>query len=68
LQIPDHEMRNPSGANRGEIHISDNALTTLSTPTTELRNLQERRLSACFFLSAEIAATIARLHFGEAQA
>ena len=68
MQIPDPEMRNRPAANRAAIHISDNALTTPITSTTELRNLQERRLSTRFFLSADIATTIARLHFGEVSA
>jgi hypothetical protein len=67
LQIPDPEMRNPPGANRG-VHISDNALTTPINSIAEPRTLQERRLSTRFFLTADVAATIARLHFGEARA
>jgi hypothetical protein len=60
-------MRNRPAANRAAIHISDNALTTLSTDIAEPASLQARRLAARFFLSPDIAATIARLHFGEAR-
>jgi hypothetical protein len=33
-----------------------------------LAQLQERRISRRFFVSPDVAATIARLHFGEARA
>jgi hypothetical protein len=45
-----------------------NALATPEYTATDAQKLQERRLTARFFLSPEIAATIARLHFGEARA
>jgi hypothetical protein len=61
-------MRNRPAANRAAIHISDNALTTPATTTTEPQTLQARRLARLFFLSPDVAATIARLHFGEARA
>jgi hypothetical protein len=61
-------MRNRPAANRAAIHISDNALTTPANSTAEPQTLQERRLTKLFFLSPDIAATIARLHFGEARA
>jgi hypothetical protein len=64
LQVPEKEK-----AALGSGHFRNNidVLTTPLTSTPEPRTLQERRLSARFFLSAEIATTIARLHFGEAR-
>jgi hypothetical protein len=62
----DSEMRKAPLAGR-PIHISD-AMTTLPTTATELTSLQERRLAKRFFLSPDVAATIARLHFGEVRA
>jgi hypothetical protein len=61
-------MRNRPAANRAAIHILDDALTTPTINTAEPRTLQARRLSERFFLSPDIAATIARLHFGESRA
>jgi len=61
-------MRNRSAANRAAIHISDDALTTPASTTAEPHALQARRLAKRFFLSPDVAATIARLYFGEARA
>jgi hypothetical protein len=61
-------LRNRPAANRAAIHIFKDALTTPANTTAEPETLQARRLAKPFFLSPEIAATIARLHFGEARA
>jgi hypothetical protein len=45
-----------------------NALATPANTATEPEALQARRLAQLFFLSPDAAATIARLHFGEARA
>jgi hypothetical protein len=38
------------------------------TPPVTPEDIQQRRLARLFFLSPDVAATIARLHFGEARA
>jgi hypothetical protein len=40
----------------------------VTTPATTPEDIQQRRLAKLFFLSPDVAATIARLHFGEARA
>jgi hypothetical protein len=45
--------------------------TVLAKPAeiaTTTEDIQQRRLARLFFLSPDVAATIARLHFGEAAA
>jgi hypothetical protein len=37
-------------------------------PPVAPEDIQQRRLARLFFLSPDVAATIARLHFGEARA
>jgi hypothetical protein len=64
LQIPKTEKAALAG---GPIRKA-NALATLANNATEPEILQARRLAKLFFLSPDVAATIARLHFGEARA
>jgi hypothetical protein len=61
-------MRNRPAANREAIQISKDALTTPENIIPEPETLQARRLASRFFLSPDVAATIARLYFGEARA
>jgi hypothetical protein len=46
------------------------AISTVLTKPAEIaitpEDIQQRRLARLFFLSPDVAATIARLHFGEA--
>jgi hypothetical protein len=63
LQTPETERAALAG---GPIR-KQNALATLEHTATDAQKLQERRLTSRFFLSPDIAATIARLHFGEAR-
>jgi hypothetical protein len=58
-------MRNGPAANRAALHIS-NALTTPINTTAEPQTLQAQRLAKLFFLSPDVAATIARLAYGGA--
>jgi hypothetical protein len=48
------------------------AISSVLTEPPEIaitpEDIQQRRLARLFFLSADVAATIARLHFGEARA
>lgn len=68
MQIPDPKKKNRSGDNPAVFQISKDALITPLSHATEGEALQVRRLSSRFFLSPTVAATIARLHFGEARA
>jgi hypothetical protein len=60
----DPETRNRPGANRTAIRKASSAPEAISDTVEQL---QERRLARLFFLSPDVAATIARLAYGAAQ-
>jgi hypothetical protein len=60
-------MRNRPAANGTAIRIFE-ALTTPTDNSETAAEFQARCVARRFFLSPDIAATIARLHFGEALA
>lgn len=65
MQIPEIEK---AALGSGSFRNNMDALTTPLINIEEPASLQARRLADRFFLSPDIAATIARLHFGEARA
>lgn len=65
MRVPP-ETKRTAPAGGGPIR-KPNALATPANTTAEPQTLQARRLAKLFFLSPDVAATIARLHFGEAR-
>ncbi|QDW38745.1 hypothetical protein FFI89_017305 [Bradyrhizobium sp. KBS0727] len=66
--MPPPKKKNRAGGNPAVLQISKDALATPLSHATEREALQARRLASRFFLSTSVAATIARLHFGEVAA
>jgi hypothetical protein len=64
LQVPDMEK---AALGSGPFRNNIDALTTPAINTAEPQTLQARRLAKLFFLTPDVAATIARLAYGAGQ-
>jgi hypothetical protein len=62
----------PPKAERAALAGDPIAISSVLTKPAEIattpQEIQQRRLAKLFFLTPDVAATIARLHFGEARA
>jgi hypothetical protein len=56
-----------SAAGQGNAFAISTVLAKPAEIATTPEDIQQRRLAKLFFLSPDVAATIARLHFGEAR-